>query len=119
MKQYAAFLRGISPMNAKMPDLKNAFEEAGFSDVKTILSSGNVIFSAPSASEGALERKAEAAMKRHLGHAFLTIVRPVDMLRSMLASDPYKSFRLKPGSKRRRYVPARETEGGARFAHRA
>lgn len=100
MKQYAAFLRGVSPMNAKMPDLKSAFEGAGFSDVKTILSSGNVIFSAPSASEGALEHKAEAAMKKHLGHAFLTIVRPVDMLRSMLASDPYKPFRLKPGSKR-------------------
>ncbi len=100
MKRYAAFLRGVSPMNAKMPELKSAFEAAGFADVKTVLSSGNVVFSAPSASEAALERKAEAAMKKHLGHAFLTIVRPVDALRRMLAADPYKSFRLRPGSKR-------------------
>jgi uncharacterized protein (DUF1697 family) len=47
-----------------------------------------------------LERKAEAAMKRHLGRPFFTIVRPVDALRRMLAADPYKSFRLRPGSKR-------------------
>ena len=26
MPRYAAFLRGISPMNARMPDLKRAFE---------------------------------------------------------------------------------------------
>jgi len=100
MKRYAAFLRGVTPMNAKMPELKRAFEVAGFTDVKTVLSSGNVVFSASAASVGRLERKAEAAMKKHLGHAFLTIVRPVDALRTMLASDPYESFRLKPGSKR-------------------
>src|SRR5262245_36463222 len=100
MRRYAAFLRGVSPMNVKMSELKSAFELAGFADVKTVLSSGNVVFSAPPASEAALERKAEAAMKKHLGQAFLTIVRPVDALRAMLAADPYKAFRLKPGSKR-------------------
>ena len=46
MPRYAAFLRGVSPMNAKMPDLKAAFEAAGFTDVKTLLSSGNLVFTA-------------------------------------------------------------------------
>ena len=87
-------------MNVKMSELKRAFELAGFADVKTVLSSGNMVFSAPLASEAGLERRAEAAMKKHLGQAFLTIVRPVDALRTMLAADPYKPFRLKPGSKR-------------------
>ena len=100
MKRYVAFLRAVSPVNAKMPALKRAFEGAGFKDVKTVLSSGNVVFSAPAAPEAALERRAEAAMKKHLGQAFLAIVRPVDTLRRMLASDPYTPFRLKPGSKR-------------------
>jgi uncharacterized protein (DUF1697 family) len=100
MKRYAAFLRGVSPMNAKMPELKKAFEEAGFTDVRTVLSSGNVIFSAPAAAETALERKAEAAMEKRLGTAFPTIVRSVDALRRMLASDPYADFRLKPSAKR-------------------
>jgi uncharacterized protein (DUF1697 family) len=100
MPRYAAFLRGVSPMNARMPDLKAAFEAAGFTEVKTVLSSGNVVFSSPSASMGTLQRKAEAAMTKRLGRSFLTIVRPVDALRKLLASDPYQAFRLPPGAKR-------------------
>jgi uncharacterized protein (DUF1697 family) len=87
-------------MNAKMPALKAAFEAADFEDVKTLLSSGNVVFSAPAASEARLERQAEAAMMEHLGQAFLTIVRRVDALREILASDPYQPFRLGPTAKR-------------------
>ncbi len=100
MPRYAAFLRGVSPMNAKMPDLKKAFEAAGFTDVRTLLSSGNVVFTAPAASEAALQRKAEAVMPKRLGRTFLTVMRPVDALREILASDPYRAFRLPPGAKR-------------------
>ena len=100
MPRYAAFLRGVSPMNATMSGLREAFEAAGFTDVKTVLASGNVLFSARSASEAALQRKAEAAMRNRLGTAFLTIVRPVDGLRKLLASDPYRAFRLAPRTKR-------------------
>jgi uncharacterized protein (DUF1697 family) len=100
MTRYAAFLRGVSPMNAKMPELKKAFEAAGFTEVKTVLSSGNVVFSARAAPEATLERKAEAAMKKRLGTAFPTIVRRLEALQRMLASDPYAGFRLKPGAKR-------------------
>jgi uncharacterized protein (DUF1697 family) len=100
MSRYAAFLRGVSPMNAKMPDLKMAFEAAGFTDVRTLLSSGNLVFTARAASEAALQRKAEAALTKRLGRTFLTIVRPVDELREVLASDPYRDFRLPPAAKR-------------------
>jgi uncharacterized protein (DUF1697 family) len=100
MPRYAAFLRGVSPMNAKMPELKSAFEAAGFTDVKTVLSSGNVVFSANRASLETLQRKAEAAMSRRLGHDFLTIVRPIDDLRVLLGSDPYKPFKLASNAKR-------------------
>jgi uncharacterized protein (DUF1697 family) len=100
MPRYAAFLRGVTPMNAKMPALKTAFEAAGFTEVRTILSSGNVVFGAHKASESSLQRKAEAAMHQHLGQAFLTIVRPVDALRELLASDPYRRFELGAGAKR-------------------
>lgn len=98
--RYAAFLRGVSPMNCKMPELKAAFEAAGFTDVRTLLSSGNVVFSARAATPAALQRKAEAAMQRHLGQPFLTIVRPVDALRELLASDPFRAFRLDAAAKR-------------------
>ena len=100
MPRYAAFLRGVSPMNAKMPELKAAFEAAGFTDVKTVLSSGNVVFSATRASESSLQRKAEAAMGERLGKEFLTIVRPVDALRELLASDPSACRRGRSASSR-------------------
>jgi len=87
-------------MNAKMPELKAAFESAGFTDVKTVLGSGNVAFNARAASEASLQSRAEAAMLEHLGHAFFTIVRPVEALQDMLGSDPYRSFRLDASAKR-------------------
>jgi uncharacterized protein (DUF1697 family) len=98
--RYAAFLRGVSPLNAKMPDLKRAIEAAGFADARTILASGNVTFEASAASESALEKKIEAAIAKSLGASFLTIVRSIDSLRAMLDSDPYGAFRLAPDAKR-------------------
>lgn len=100
MPRYVAFLRGVSPMNARMSELRCSFEAAGFTDVKTVLSSGNVVFNARSASEVALQRKAEAAMATQLGSSFLTIVRPVDALRELLAADPFAAFRLPSHAKR-------------------
>jgi len=100
MPRYAAFLRGVSPMNARMPELKKAFEAAGFTDVKTLLSSGNVVFSTPARSVAEIERRAEAAMEKKLGRGFHTIVRPVDALQEVLAADPFARFQLPPDAKR-------------------
>ncbi len=100
MARYAAFLRGISPVNATMPALRQAFESAGFTDVKTVLGTGNVLFTARAGSVTSLERKAEAAMVKSIGRSFSTIVRSVDELRELLASDPYRDFSLAPGAKR-------------------
>jgi len=87
-------------MNAKMPELKRCFEDGGFTDVKTLLSSGNVVFDARSASEGSLQRRAEAAMQKRLGRTFLTIVRPTTQVRAMLEADPFAAFRLSADAKR-------------------
>src|SRR5437762_2908528 len=99
-QRYAAFLRGVSPLNAKMPELKRAFELAGFTDVRTLLTSGNVVFSARPATELTLARKAEAAMQQHLDHAFVTFIRSVDSLRTLLESEPYLGFPAKRNYKR-------------------
>ncbi|MBX3229208.1 MAG: DUF1697 domain-containing protein [Labilithrix sp.] len=98
--RYAALLRGVSPMNCKMPELARAFEAAGFVDVKTVLSSGNVVFSARAATEATLAKKAEAAMSEHMDRSFATIVRAVDDLRAILAADPFAKVRSAPGAKR-------------------
>jgi len=100
MTRYVAFLRGVSPMNAKMPELKRCFEDAGFTGVKTVLASGNVVFGARKASASALQRKAEAAMAKGLGRAFHTIVRSAEELQRMLEADPYADVRLPANAKR-------------------
>ncbi|MBI3563277.1 MAG: DUF1697 domain-containing protein [Gammaproteobacteria bacterium] len=100
MHRYVAFLRGVSPMNVKMPELKRCFEAAGFVDVKTVLSSGNVAFNARAVSEAGLEQKIEAAMTKRLDRTFYTIVRPADVLHQLLDLDPYTAYRLPANAKR-------------------
>lgn len=99
MPRYVAFLRGVSPMNAKMPELKRAFEAAGFTDVRTLLSSGNVVFSARKALPKTLELRAEKAMQSELGRSFATIVRPAEYLQSLIESEPFAEFSLPPEAK--------------------
>ncbi len=87
-------------MNAKMPEVKRAFEAAGFTNVVTLLSSGNVVFDSRAAKSPALEKKAESAMQKVLGRTFMTFVHPVDELKAMLESNPYKGLKVAKGAKR-------------------
>jgi uncharacterized protein (DUF1697 family) len=98
--RYVAFLRGVSPTNASMPELKRCFEQAGFTRVKTVLSSGNVVFDSTQRSEAGVERKAGQAMERQLDRAFYPIVRSVAALEQLLADDPFARHRIPPGAKR-------------------
>ncbi len=100
MPRYVALLRGVSPMNAKMSELKRAFETAGFGNVRTVLASGNVVFDARSASEDGLAEKAVRAMEKHLGRSFPTLVRPVRALEELIASDPFARHALPASGKR-------------------
>ena len=101
MPRYVALLRGVSPMNCKMPDLQRSLEDAGFTDVKTLLSSGNVAFSTPrAASAAALQKRVEKAMLDGMGHSFKTHIRSTAHLQQLLAADPFAAFRLRAGSKR-------------------
>lgn len=99
MPRYVAFLRGVSPMNAKMPELKRCFEAAGFTDVRTLLSSGNVVFNARASSAAALERRAEKAMSSELDRSFSTFVRSADYLQNLVESNPFAAFKLQPNAK--------------------
>jgi Protein of unknown function (DUF1697) len=99
-------------MNAKMREITRSFEEAGFADVQTVLSSGNVVFRARPATNAALERKAEIAMEKRLGRPFLTIVRPIVALQKILASNPYLKFTLPSGAKRVVTLLRRQTSVG-------
>lgn len=100
MPRYVALLRGVSPMNAKMPELKRCFEDAGFGNVRTLLSSGNVAFDSPKRSELALARKLETAMAQSLDRSFWTVVRPVSHLQALIEADPFASLHLPVNAKK-------------------
>ena len=100
MPRYVAFLRGVSPMNARMPELKACFEAAGFGAVRTLLSSGNVVFDTRASAQATLERRAERAMQAVLGHAFGCFVRRAGELQQFIDADPYAEFALPASAKR-------------------
>ena len=100
MERYVAFLRGVMPTNLKMAELKRCLEAAGFSEVRTLLSSGNAVFASRIKSTDDIENKIEKAMQKELGRTFYTIVRSVDELEKIIKADPYADFKLPENAKR-------------------
>jgi uncharacterized protein (DUF1697 family) len=69
MTRYAAFLRGVNVggVNLKMAQVAKAFEEAGFTNVRTILASGNVLLESRSGVD-AVRKQAETALRDAFGY---------------------------------------------------
>src|SRR5882724_1731990 len=75
---YAALLRGINLGGhkiVKMDQLRKAFEELGFEDVKTYIQSGNVIFKAPAQTPENLAKRIEEKVLRQFGFPVPVVVK--------------------------------------------
>jgi uncharacterized protein (DUF1697 family) len=95
--QYVALLRGINVggrNKVPMAELRGAFEDAGHTDVRTYIQSGNVLFrsGAPRAS---VEADVERTLERHLGFPLVVVVRSHAQLRSVVAQAP-RGFGTEP-----------------------
>lgn len=99
MTRYVAFLRGVSPMNCSMPALTACLEAAGYDEVRTLLSSGNVAFSTRETALAELELEVEEAMLAGMGCTFPTIVRTSASLQSLVARNPFLTFDTSPTAK--------------------
>jgi uncharacterized protein (DUF1697 family) len=93
MTKYVALLRGIAPTNPNMRNdkLRGVFEELGFANVKTVVSSGNVVFESPSRSVRKLEDRIEEALPKELGFKSTTIIRNQKQLQQLVDKNPFKS----------------------------
>jgi len=87
--------------------------------VKTILGSGNVIFRNALQVGSSARAQIEAAMQKDLGRVFATTVRSIDELAALVASDPYKAFKLAPSSKRIVTLLHSKPTGAGETSHRA
>ncbi|KUI38581.1 DUF1697 domain-containing protein [Mycobacterium sp. GA-2829] len=69
MTRFVAFLRGVNVggVNLKMADVAAALTEAGFTAVKTILASGNVLLDSD-ADVASVRRTAEQALRTRFGY---------------------------------------------------
>jgi uncharacterized protein (DUF1697 family) len=94
MPKYVALLRGIAPMNPNMRNdkLRGVFEDLGFEHVKTVISSGNVIFDSPSRSVKKLEETIEAALPEQLGFTSTTIIRSQGQIQKLIEQDPFEGM---------------------------
>lgn len=91
MTRCVALLRGINVGRAKriaMADLRDLLEGLGFSDVRTLLNSGNAVFEAPRLNRGRITSAIEAAIEERFGICVPVIVHTAQDLDSIIAENP-------------------------------
>ena len=89
--KWAAMLRGINlgKRQLKSAELKAVVEGMGFTGVKTILASGNVVFEAGDAAPEAIERDLHAALERATGLKSEVFVRNRADLEKLVEANPF------------------------------
>jgi uncharacterized protein (DUF1697 family) len=89
--RYAAFLRGVNVggVNLKMADVAKALSEAGFSNVKTILASGNVLLESRAKVDG-VRKNAETALRDAFGYDAWVLAYDLDTVAAISDGYPFK-----------------------------
>jgi len=89
--RYAAFLRGVNVggVNLKMADVAKAFEAAGFTNVRTILASGNVLLESSSGVD-AVRKKAEKALRDAFGYDAWVLAYAIDTVATISKNFPFE-----------------------------
>jgi uncharacterized protein (DUF1697 family) len=97
MPKYVAFLRAINVGGhvVKMDYLRALFESLGFSNIETLIASGNVIFDSKSKNTRAIEQKIEKHLQAALGYEVATFVRAVPELEAVARYQPFGDSELK------------------------
>ena len=91
MPTYIALLRGINVGKAKrvaMADLRAAIESLGYGDVRTLLNSGNAVFTSKRALKGTAGEELRAALLKQTGVSSRFTLRSADELRATVEANP-------------------------------
>ena len=91
MARFAAFLRGVNVggVNLKMAEVASALTDAGFTDVRTVLASGNVLLESASG-VAAVRKKAEAALREKFGYDAWVLAYDIDTVRAIDEAYPFE-----------------------------
>ncbi len=72
-----------------MPELRRVFESLGFSNVETVIASGNVVFEASQGSVRKLEQAIERHLAQSLGYEVVTFLRTIPELAEVAAQEQF------------------------------
>jgi uncharacterized protein (DUF1697 family) len=98
-ERLVALLRGINVGRAKrvaMADLRALIEKLGYGDVRTLLNSGNVVFTAPKALAGDAAARIEKALVADLGVAARVTVLSAAEIDAIVAGNPLLDVAVDP-----------------------
>ncbi|QJE00630.1 DUF1697 domain-containing protein [Massilia forsythiae] len=90
-KRYIALLRGVNVGRAKriaMADLRKLIADLGYTDVNSVLNSGNVVFSGPATPHAQLAAAIEEALVFKLGVGAPVTVLDSEELAAIVAANP-------------------------------
>jgi uncharacterized protein (DUF1697 family) len=91
MTRFVAFLRGVNVggVNLKMADVAAAFTDAGFTAVRTILSSGNVVLDSDD-DVAAVRTTAEQALRTRFGYDAWVLAYEAGTVAAISAAYPFE-----------------------------
>ncbi len=91
MTRYAAFLRGVNVggVNLKMAEVADALGDAGFTEVRTVLATGNVLLDA-TGSAAAVRKRTEATLRETFGYDAWVLVYPLATVRAIADGYPFE-----------------------------
>ena len=90
--KYVAFLRGINVgghNKIKMETLRAIFAALGFSQVKTYINSGNVIFETAETEDDALAARIEKAIEAEFSRKIKVMTRKMTEIRRIIENNPF------------------------------
>ena len=93
MPTYISLLRGINVgghNKVPMKQLATLFETLGFSDVRTFIQSGNVVFKAPKSSTESLSKKIEKSIEAEFGFSVSVVTRTPEDLTRAIEGNPFR-----------------------------
>lgn len=99
MTTYAALLRGINVgghRKVPMAELREVLGGLGWTDVRTYLQSGNVVFTVPPDETGPPRARLEHAVAEHFGFEVPCLVRTTEELRAVADACTFPAAELDP-----------------------
>jgi uncharacterized protein (DUF1697 family) len=98
-KRWVALLRGInlgSSRRIAMADLREVLGRLGYADVKTLLQSGNVVFSSTTGTAPAHAKRIAAGIEKDLGMDVKVLVFSAAELAAIVKANPFAAQRVDP-----------------------